>query len=252
MNPCLLIIQIIGHTQAFDAVPHQTLIKKLNNYGIRGTASDWFKSYLENRKMYVQYDGKSTVQNLEYGVPQGSVLGPLLFTILTNDLANALTVCKCVLFADDITVYVTGKNLKYVMDKMRSDLSTLSNWFKANKLTLHLGKTNFILFKPKSFQDVNIDLSVDNISISRVRFTKFLGLIIDEHLSWENHGIHVANKVSKNLYMLRSVRNIVPIHSLRTLYYSYIHSVLSYGLSLWGSLISAGTLKRLKILQKKL
>ncbi len=238
-------------SRAFDSVPHGTLLSKLNHYGIRGKAHNWFSSYLKNRKMYVRYDGKSKVQNLEYGVPQGSVLGPLLFILLTNDLANALTVCKSVLFADDTTLYLTNKNLKYILEKVRYDMCTLIDWFKANKLTLHLGKTNFILFKPKSSPDVNIDLTVGNISISRVKHTKFLGLIIDENFSWENHGIHIANKVSKNLYMLRSVRNFVPSYSLQTLYYSYIHSIITYGLGIWGPLISSNTLKRLKTLQKK-
>ncbi len=228
-----------------------TLLSKLNHYGIRGKAHKWFESYLENRKMYVRFDGRSKVQNLEYGVPQGSVLGPLLFIILTNDISSALTVSKCVLFADDTTVYITSKNLRFILENLRSDLSTLSDWFKANKLTLHLGKTNFILFKPKNFKEVNVELSVNNIPITRVKTTKFLGLMIDEHLTWETHGINVANRVVKNLYMLRSCKNFVPGHCLRKLYFSYIHSIISYGLSLWGPLISANTLNRLKVLQRK-
>ena len=238
-------------SRAFDTVPHDTLLSKLNHYGIRGNAHKWFTSYLHDRKMYVQLNGKSNVQNLEYGVPHGSVLGPLLFIILTNDINNALTVSKCVLFADDTTVYVSNKNLRFITENLRHDLASLSDWFRANKLTLHLGKTNFILFKPKNFKDVNVQLSVNNISITRVKSTKFLGLIIDEHLTWESHGINVANRVSKNLYMLRSVRNLVPSKSLRNLYFSYIHSIINYGLGLWGPMISVNTFNRSKVLQKK-
>ncbi len=238
-------------SRAFDTVPHDTLLSKLNHYGIRGNAYKWFASYLQGRKMYVRLDGKSNVQNLDYGVPQGSVLGPLLFIILTNDINNALSVSKCVLFADDTTVYISNKNLRFIKENLKHDLTSLSDWFKANKLTLHLGKTNFILFKPKNFKEVNIELLVNNISITRVKSTKFLGLIIDEHLTWESHGINVANGVSKNLYMLRSVRNLVPSKSLRDLYFSYIHSTMNYGLGLRGPLISANTFNRLKVLQKK-
>ena len=169
----------------------------------------------------------------------------------TNDLNNALSVAKCILFADDTTLYITNKNLRYILENLRSDLSMLTDWFKANKLTLHLGKTNFVLFKPRNFPEVNVDLSVNNIPISRVKSTKFLGLFIDEQFSWESHGINIANRISKNLYMLRSVKNFVPSYCLRNLYFSYIHSLITYVLSLWGPLISVNTLNRIKVLQKK-
>ncbi len=134
-------------SKAFDTLPHNILLTKLNNFGIRGSALHWFQSYLADRKMYVKFNGvKSSIVNSgEYGVPQGSVLGPLCFIMATNDLALTLKKCNSILFADDTTVYVTNKNLRQLTQNMKHDLEILVDWFKANKLTLNLGKTSFVL-----------------------------------------------------------------------------------------------------------
>ncbi len=244
----------IDLSKAFDSIQHSTLLCKLKNFGIRGRAYKWFESYLSNRKMYVKYKGnKSELKHMEYGVPQGSVLGPLLFLILTNDLALSMKKCKSILFADDTTIYCTDKNPRVLIDSIKSDLNILVDWFHANKLTLNLSKTNFIYFTPRSKKknDINISLSVSDISISRVDVTKFLGIYLDHNLSFDRHIKHVCSKLSKNLYMLRTVKNILPKASLKILYYSYIHSSIVYGLNIWGPLVAKSNLKRVRVIQKK-
>ena len=136
-------------SKAFDTLPHSLLLKKLENFGIRGKALQWFESYLSDRKMYVSFNGNKseTIPSGDYGVPQGSVLGPLCFILATNDLALTLKKCKCILFADDTTLYVTNKNIRYLKESMKHDLEILIDWFKANKLTLNLDKTSFVLFQ---------------------------------------------------------------------------------------------------------
>ena len=108
---------------------------------------EWFRSYLEQRNQYVSYLGvQSTTQNIEYGVPQGSVLGPLLFILYSNDIPNYLTYCQAILFADDTTVYLTGDNLQTMHDKVNTELYTLNDWFRANQLSVNPSKTKYMLF----------------------------------------------------------------------------------------------------------
>ena len=131
---------------------HEMLLKKLELYGIRGTAFDWFKSYLSNRKMRVccnvnGINDTSTSYYVNYGVPKGSCLGPLLFLVFCNDLHLNLEFTKCILFADDTTIYNSHKDLRYLAWTLEHDLSIISDWFKANKLTLNTKKSVSILFK---------------------------------------------------------------------------------------------------------
>ncbi len=240
-------------SKAFDTLSHETLLHKLENgFGIRGKALSWFKSYLSDRKMHVNYNGHtSELKDSTFGVPQGSVLGPLLFILLTNDINNALKKSQSILFADDTTIYVTHKNTRVLVDSMKHDLSILTDWFKANKLTLNLGKTSFILFRTKNMPEVQISLNVGDTAIHQETVTKFLGVHIDQFLSWDTHAKYVANRTAKNLYMLRNIQNLVPSWTLRNLYYSYVQSAFTYGLSAWGPLMPKSALKRLEILQKK-
>ena len=134
-------------SKAFDSLEHDALLKKLYKYGIRGVAYKWFESYLSKRQMRVKCNvassGKleySNYMNVSYGTPQGSCLGPLIFLIFTNDLYRHLVYSSAILFADDITLHKTHRNLTYLKWCFEDDLSTLSDWFAANKLTLNLGK----------------------------------------------------------------------------------------------------------------
>ena len=140
--------------KAFDTVNHKILVNKLEYYGIRGLCNKWFKSYLSNRKQYVSIDGfKSEIQEIKHGVPQGSVLGPLLFLIYINDLHNAIVYSKTYHFADDTNLLNVSLSAKKIQKQMNIDLKCLYKWLMANKISLNWSKTELIIFRSnKNYQ----------------------------------------------------------------------------------------------------
>ena len=246
-------------SKAFDTIDHNILLKKLIHYGIRGTSHDWFKSYLQNRQQYVKYKSYNSVSlNVDCGVPQGSVLGPLLFILYTNDLPNCLSKTSSILFADDTTVYISGENKKSMFHDMKTDLEELIEWFRANKLSLNLSKTNYVLFVPPKLKlrdntpKSQCILKFGNEEIVQKPNTKFLGIEMDEHFNWFAHYKSLNSKLSRAIYTLNRVKHILPIESMKMLYYSLFHSHLTYGLLLWGPNIKTDLLNKIFLKQKRL
>ena len=224
--------------KAFDTINHDILLQKLYFYGIRGIPYQWIKSYLTDRVQFVSYNQTySTMLPLTCGVPQGSILGPLLFIIYINDICNISAQLKFVLFADDTNVFISHESKKQMETILNSELENLDIWFKTNKLSLNTEKTNFIVFQKKSdlFPNENIRLYIDNVQINRIHNTKFLGVVLDSKLTWNKHITEIENKISKNIGVISRARNILHTKELQTLYCSLILPYLNYGVLLWGN-----------------
>ena len=240
--------------KAFDTVNHKILLKKLENYGIRGLQLEWFKNYLSNRQQRVYCNGTySESREIKYGVPQGSNLGPLLFLIYINDLPNVSPTMFFILFADDTNVFYSHKSLQKLNQIVNEELGLMAEWFSANKLTLNLDKTNFILFKSHrkigSSEDL-LKLSVNGMPITKVNSIKFLGVYVDQHLAWKEHINAISVKIAKNTGILRRVSHLLPEHIRLTLYHTLIYPYLTYCNMIWTSTYDS-RLTRLVILQKR-
>ena len=181
--------------KAFDTVNHTILLHKLEKYGIQGIVLKWFSSYLSCRRQYVQYDGcKSDVKQITHGVPQGSILGPLLFILYINDFSRASDLFFSIIFADDTSVFIEGTHLEQMIHIINEELQKIDTWLKANKLTINLKKAHYMIFhrariKNKYENTVQIQGNI----IDHVNATNFLGIIIDNKLNWSDHINYIKN-----------------------------------------------------------
>ncbi len=254
--------------KAFDTVNHKILLEKLKKIGIRDTELEWFRSYLSDRKQFVCIKGNNSNNvTMKIGVPQGSVLGPILFLIYINDLplCNKL---KNLLFADDTTLLASGKNINALFALVNAEFYNVVTYFRKNGLAIHPNKTKYIIFtnnnEARSTENqiyVNFNNKDENdplliTPISRVSgqgedsAIKFLGIYIDPKLNFKFHTNKILKKISSALYFMRKARHLLDEKSLTAIYYSLIHCHLIYGIQIW-STCNLGIINNLFKIQKK-
>ena len=239
--------------KAFDTVHHDILCNKLESYGLRGKSNDLIKSYLGGRSQFVSIDGfDSEVRSVTCGVPQGSSLGPLLFLIYINDFRLCLSKTSCGHFADDTFVLYSSKKPKTLETVINYELKEVIKWLRLNKLSLNAAKTELIIFRsnrhPINYSDISIKFNGHKLTpVSQV---KYLGMYIDEHLSWDCHVAELAKKLSRANGVLSKLRYNAPLHVCLQVYYSLFYSHLIYGCNVWG-LTSEENIEKIEVLQRK-
>ena len=247
-------------SKAFDTPNHSILLDKLKYYGLSNTPLNWFSSYLQNRMQFIDFDGTlSNTVLMTTGVPQGSVLGPLLFIIYMNDIREGSENFKAILYVDDTNLlsplcpFSTSTSLKDIQTEQLSEniskeLDDILEWLNINKLSLNVKKTKFMIFhyRQRKIDNLIPNLKINSEPIERVTEFNFLGLTIDEHLNWSPHIQKVSNKISRTLGITNRLKLFLPTNILRLIYDSLILPYFQYSILTWGFKVG-----RLEKLQKR-
>ena len=239
----------IDLSKAFDTLSFDIILCKLNYYGITGKELQLLTNYLQNRKQYVIFNNhESELTEITTGVPQGSILGPLLFSIIINDLKKSNKKLRFLMYADDTTIYFNLEDFdsnNFEME-INAELQKVSLWLKKNKLSLNLDKTKLMIFHRQQKRVKELNIIINDTHIERVQSFNFLGITLSENMSWTNHVLSIEKKISKVVGILYRLRNTFLSDVLKTLYKSLVLSYINYGLLLWGIEV-----KKLESIQKR-
>ena len=224
--------------KAFNTIDHESLLNKLNYDGISDTELQFFRSYLHNRKQCCNINSyKSSVKTIKYGVPQGSILGPLLFIIYMNDLPKCIDNAHITMYADDRSSSTTVETCNDIKEKVFPNFFGMIDWLKANKLSLNAVKTEFMLLgsAPSILRfGMLLAIRVGDSLIRRTNCTKYLAIIVDETLSWDMHIDQISKKVKRKLGVMKHIKNCVPSQSLIMLYRTLVEPYFRYCSTTWG------------------
>ena len=242
--------------KAFDCIDRQLLLQKLEKYGIRDTELNFFRNYFGGRMQYTAIDDlNSELTEVRKGIAQGSTLGPLMFLIYVNDLVKSSNVLNFTLYADDTSVTHVGKNLDTVISTLNQELQLVATWFNLNKLPLNSDKSQYIIFRTRQKNIPNFfncsSVKITGNSVLKVSNVKFLGVLVDEFLSFKEHALTVSKKLTKFVHLIKKCKSVLTVSSLKFLYNTLIQPVLLYCISVWGN-SSATALKPVKCAQKKI
>ena len=239
--------------KAFDTVNHKILISKLENYGIRGIPKNWFISYLENRLQRVSIGNTFSQYNaIKTGVPQGSILGPILFILYINDLPQVSKKIHTTMFADDSSLIASHKNFNQLVQDINLDMVRVYEWTLCNRLSLNLNKTVCMLFTKRKVRDIDtFSIKINNADVPFVQCHKFLGVNLDNKLSFKKHVESVVNKASKSIGIFYKTKSFLSKNLLTTLYYSLIYPYFLYANEIWGGTYPT-YLQSILLLQKRI
>ena len=230
-------VVFIDLKKAFDTIDHEIILRKLSYFGADQATAKWFQSYLSNRTQRCNVNGNlSTASTVTCGVPQGSILGPLLFLMYINDLSNCLRVAAPRMFADDTSITLSAKTVADLKLAVTSELNNLTCWLRANKLSLNVAKTELMIIGSRqrlNTQCEEINISIDDRTIKRVDHIKSLGLTIDAQLSWSKHVDEISKKVSSAIGALKRVRPFIPTDVAVQIYNALILPHFDYCSPVW-------------------
>lgn len=224
-------VVFIDFKRAFETINRNTLMDKLLQYGIGGKVMEWIKSYLTNRKQKTKYQNCTSAEMIiAHGVPQGSVLGPLLFIIYINDIVNEFRTVKCNLFADDMILYVNGDNADTIEHKLNQELQNVAKYLRINSLKLNIRKTKFMLVRDhrKQIQPNRCNIKIDDEVIEEIKETKYLGIVIDENLSFNQQAEFIIKKVAKKVNFLYRINRYVSMYTRVTIYKTIVAPHFDY------------------------
>ena len=246
-------------SKAFDCLDHNILLEKLNYYGMDEKSRNLLKNYLTNRNQYLELKVDSSVSSqtsdgmhakgqglssdntirsklgeIRVGVPQGSILGPLLFIIFINDICKCSNFFSTILYADDSTFStVIDKESPEISSTINKELQNVCSWLNANRLCLNVAKTKYMLFN-RTQTNLELDIKINDTNLEQVKTFNFLGLTISDQLDWTSHVDKISKKLSRNIGILRRLRSQLPADIIKILYFSLIHSHLTYMILIWG------------------
>lgn len=224
-------VMFVDFKRAFETVSRKILLKKLRSYGIGGQVLKWFESYLTDRKQKIKYMQEVSGSRLiEHGVPQGSVLGPLLFIVYVNDIVKELRYSACSMFADDMIIYISDDNADEIEFKINYDMKKIDKWLKQNSLKINIKKTNFMLIRDprKQIGRNRCNIVIIDEDIEEISETKYLGVIIDENLSFNRQAAYAAKKVAKKVNFLYRIGKHISMYTRLTIYKTIISPHFEY------------------------